>query len=59
MMKCYDVAFWLTPFSRLLDYLAYVQADAASIAAVAASDGLCRRWWDMECSESEVGCEMA
>jgi len=65
MMQRYDVALWLTPFSRWPEYVAYVQADAASLAvvhlmrthnlqsvskaAVTASDGTCRRWWDMEC----------
>ena len=74
-MQCYDVALWLTPFSWWPDYVAFVQADAASLAvvqlmrthdfqrvykaAVMASDGICRRWWDMECSESEVRYETA
>lgn len=72
-MQCYDVALWFTPFSWWPDYLAYVYADAASVAvvqlmrtlglrcvykaSVTAKDGLCRSWWDMECSESEVECE--
>lgn len=74
-MQRYDAALWLTPFSRWPEYVAYVQADAASLAvvqlmgmhdlrrvskaAVTASDGTRRRWWDMECSECEVGCEPA
>ena len=64
-MQRYDVALWLTPFSWWPDYVAFVQADTASLAvlqlmgtyhlryvckaAVMASDGRCRRWWDMEC----------
>jgi hypothetical protein len=28
-------------------------------AVLTASDGTHRRWWDMESSESEVGCETA
>jgi hypothetical protein len=75
MMQRYDVALWLTPFSWWPDYVAYVQAEAASLAVVqlmrthhlrcvykavvTARDGTRRRWWDMESSESEVGCETA
>jgi hypothetical protein len=74
-MQRYDVALWLTSFSWWPDYVAFVHAEAASLAvvqlmraynlqyvskaAVTAPDGTGRRWWDMECSESEVGCEMA
>ena len=72
-MQHYDVALWLTPCSWWPDYVAYVQAEAASLAvvhlmrthhlryvskaAVTAPDWTCRRWWDMESSVSEVGCE--
>ncbi len=74
-MHCYDVAVWLTPFSWWPDHVAFVHAEAASLAvvllmrmydlrriykaAVTASDGTCRRWWEMECSVCEVGCEPA
>jgi len=69
-MQCYDVALWLTPFSWWLDYVAFVYAEAASLAvvqlmsthhlqsvskaAVTASDGTRRRWWDMESSVSDA-----
>jgi hypothetical protein len=33
-MHCYDVALWLTPFSWWPDYVAYVQAEAASLAVM-------------------------
>ncbi len=74
-MQRFDVALWLTPFSWWPDYVAYVQAEAASLAvvqvmhmfglqrvckvAVTVHDGTRRRWWDMESSESEMGCETA
>jgi hypothetical protein len=74
MQRC-DVALWLTPYSWWPDSVAFVQAEAASLAvvqlmdthhlhsvskvAVAAPDGTRQSWWNMECSESEVGCEMA
>jgi hypothetical protein len=69
-MQCYDVALWLTPFSWRQDYVAFVQAETASLAvvqlmrthgfqyvskaAVTASDGTRHRWWDMESSVSNV-----
>jgi hypothetical protein len=69
-MQRYDVALWLTPFSWWPDYVAFVDADAASLAveqlmrsyglqrvfkaAVSSPDGACQRWWDMECSVSDV-----
>jgi len=69
-VQCYDVALWLTPFSWWPDYVAFVQAEAASLAvvqlmrmhhlqsvskaAVTASDGTRRRWWDMESSGCDV-----
>jgi hypothetical protein len=69
-MQRYDVALWLTPFSWWPDYIAFVDAEAASLAvvqlmrsygqqqvfkaAVTASDGTCQRWWDMESSVSDV-----
>jgi hypothetical protein len=72
-MQRYDVALWLTPFSWWPDYVAFIHADAASLAvlqlmrtyglhfvskaAVTAPDGTRRRWWDMECLESVVGRE--
>lgn len=72
-MQRHDVALWLTPFSWWPDYVAFEQADVASLAivqlmrmhrlqyvfkaAVTAPDGTRHRWWDMECLESEVGCE--
>jgi hypothetical protein len=65
-MRRYDVALWLTPFSWWPDYVAFVQAEAASLAvvqlmdthhlhsvskaAVTAPDGTRHRWWDMESS---------
>jgi hypothetical protein len=33
-MQCYDVALWLTPFSWWLDFVAFVYAEAASLAVV-------------------------
>ena len=33
-MQRYDVALWLTPFSWWPDYVAFVHAEAASLAAV-------------------------
>ncbi len=64
-MQRYDVALWLTPYSLRPDYVAFVEAEAASLAvvqlmrtyglqsvskvAVTAPDGACQRW-DMECS---------
>ena len=69
-MQRYDVALWLTPFSWWPDCMAFIHAEAASLAvmqlmgthdlrrvykaAVNASDGTCRRWWDMESSVSDV-----
>ena len=69
-MQQYDVALWLTPFSWWPDYVAFVHAEAASLAvvqlmrthhlqsvskaAVTAPDGTRRRWWDMESSVSDV-----
>ena len=63
-MQLYDVALWLTPFSWWPDYVAFVHADAVSLAvvqlmrtyhlqyvskaAVTTPDGTCQRWWDME-----------
>ena len=74
-MQRFDVALWLTPFSCWPNYVAFMHADAASLAvvqltrmhrlqyiskaAVTASYGTRRRWWDMECLESEVGRETA
>jgi len=74
-MQCYDVALWLTPFSWWLDYVAFVYAEAASLAvvqlmrthslrqvfkaAVTASDGTRHRWWDMECSAGDAEREFA
>ncbi len=74
-MHRYDVALWLTPFSWWPDYVAFVQAEAASLAvvqlmqtyslqsvskaAVAAPDGTCHRWWDMECSAGDAEREFA
>ncbi len=74
-MQRYDVALWLTPFSWWPDYVAFIHAEAASLAvvqlmrahnlrcvykvAVMASDGTCRRWWDMESSVSDAECETA
>jgi hypothetical protein len=71
----YDVALWLTPFSWWPDSVAFVQADAASLAvvhlmgtynlqrvykaAVTASDGTRHRWWDMECPTGDAECEFA
>ena len=69
-MQTDDVALCLTPFSWWPDYVAYVEADAASLAvvqlmgasglrrvykvAVNAGDGLFHRWWDMGCPSSEA-----
>ena len=63
-MQCYDVALWLTPFSWWLDYVAFVYAEAASLAvvqlmstydlqsvskaAVTSHGGTRHRWWDMD-----------
>jgi hypothetical protein len=60
-MQRYDVALWLTPFSWWPDYVAFVQAEAASLAvvqlmdthhlqcvskaAVTTSDGTRQCWW--------------
>jgi hypothetical protein len=69
-MYQYDVALWLTPFSWWPDYVAFVDAEAASLAVVqmmrsyglrqvfkaaaTAGDGTRQRWWDMECSASDA-----
>ena len=69
-MQLYDVALWLTPFSWWPDYVAFVHADAVSLAvvqlmrtyhlqyvskaAVTASDETFHRWWDIESFVSEV-----
>ena len=74
-MQCYDVALWLTPFSCWPDDVAFVDAEAASLAvvqlmqtyslrrvfkaAVTASDGTRQRWWDMECSAGDAEREFA
>jgi hypothetical protein len=74
-MHRYDVALWLTPFSWWPDYVAFVQAEAASLAvvqlmqtyslqfvskaAVTAPDGTRHRWWDMECSAGDAEREFA
>ena len=45
-MHRYDVAVWLTPFSRWPDDVAFVDADAASLAVVQLmrSNGLRQVW---------------
>jgi hypothetical protein len=74
-MQCYDVALWLTPFSWWPDYVAFVDAEAASLAvvqlmctyglqqvfkvAVTAPDGTRHRWWDMECPAGHAEREFA
>ena len=74
-MQRYDVALWLTPFSWWPDYVAFVDADAASLAvvqlmrtyrlrqvfkaAVSASDGTHHRWWEMECPADDAEREFA
>ena len=74
-MQRYDVALWLTPFSWWPDYVAFVDAEAASLAvvqlmrscglrqvfkaAVTASDGTRQRWWDIECSAGDAEREFA
>ncbi|TMC94575.1 MAG: hypothetical protein E6J22_05330 [Chloroflexi bacterium] len=74
-MQRYDVALWLTPFSWWPDYVAFVYADAASVAviqlmrtsglrqvvkaAVTAPDGTRQRWWDVECPAGDAEREFA
>jgi hypothetical protein len=74
-MQHYDVALWLTPFSWWPDYVAFVHADAASLAvvqlmrtyslqrvfkaAVTASEGTRQRWWNMKCSAGHAEREFA
>jgi len=74
-MQRYDVALWLTPFSWWPDYVAFVDAEAASLAvmqlmrsyglrqvfkaAVTAPDGARHRWWDMECPAGDAEREFA
>jgi hypothetical protein len=74
-MQRFDVALWLTPFSWWPDYVAFVEADAASLAvvqlmrsyglrqvfkaAVTVPDGARHRWWEMECSTGDAEREFA
>jgi hypothetical protein len=69
-MQRYDVALWLPLFSWWPDSVAFVHAEAASLAvlqlmgtsdlyyiwkaAVTASDGTRHRWWDRESFVSKV-----
>ena len=74
-MQRYDVALWLTPYSWWPDYVAFVDAEAASLAvvqlmrtsglrqvfkaAVTAPDGTRQRWWDVECPAGDAEREFA
>jgi hypothetical protein len=73
-MQRYDVALWLTPFSWWPGSVAFVQAEAASLAVVqltrtcglqciskagvTADDGTHHRWWDMESPVSDAEQEL-